>query len=299
MVSYATAGGSVGPHVDNYDVFLVQGPGKRHWKVSYQPIPPEGEHLLEDCDLRVLRDGFVSDDEWVLQQGDVLYVPPRFPHHGIALDDDCMTYSVGFRAPTVADLLQGWTDDLIEAGHLQDAFYQDDVRDLLSNANQPGRISRSAVNNAFDSIVCRLRDSPSLRNSFAQWFAREVSQPKRFRQTPVSAEDSMLEEEAEHLVNRVLNDALEGSPVRIYQQEGSVFTYMESDGATYMHIDGSQWPVDSLEVARALCDHRTLDATVLTKLASSQPSLTSLLKRLFLANLLYVEEDYLNDIKPT
>lgn len=297
MVSYATTGGSVGPHVDNYDVFLVQGAGKRLWKVSYQPVPPAEEHLLEDCDVRVLKDGFVSDDEWVLQQGDVLYVPPRFPHHGIALDDDCMTYSVGFRTPAVADMLQGWVDELVETGHLRHAFYHDDANDLLANADQPGRISQNAVNNAFELVMRRMRDSQQLRHVFAEWFAKEVSQPKRFRQLHTGAEESVLEDEAEQWVHLVLRAREEGSTVQVYQQEGSVFTYMEIDDAACMYIDGERWPVDSIEIAKALCDRRALDVLALAELASSQPSLTSLLKRLFAADLLYVEEDDSTDIK--
>lgn len=297
MVSYATTGGSVGPHVDNYDVFLVQGAGKRLWRVSYRPVPPAEEHLLEDCDVRVLKNGFVSDDEWVLKQGDVLYVPPRFPHHGIALDDDCMTYSVGFRAPAVADLFQGWVDQLIETAHLRDTFYQDDVNDLLANADQPGRVSQSAINNAFELVIRRMRDSQQLKHAFAEWFAREVSQPKRFRQPYMGAEEGILEEEAEHWVHLVLRAGGEGSTVRVYQQEGSVFTYVETDGAVCMYIDGERWPVDSIEVARAVCDCRTLDVSVLAELASSQPSLASLLKRLFIADILYVEEDDSTGIK--
>jgi len=108
MISFATPGGSVGPHYDNYDVFLLQGEGRRHWTVG-QMCDSESA-LLPHADLRILAD-FQQSAEWTLEPGDMLYLPPRLAHCGVAVDD-CMTYSVGFRAPSAAEVLTHFTDFL-------------------------------------------------------------------------------------------------------------------------------------------------------------------------------------------
>ena len=94
MVSYAPRGGGVGPHFDDYDVFLVQGAGRRRWRVSRQ----RDLALLADAPLRILR-RFRATREWELQPGDALYLPPRVAHDGVAVSGDCITCSIGFRAP--------------------------------------------------------------------------------------------------------------------------------------------------------------------------------------------------------
>ncbi len=101
MVSYAPKGGGVGPHFDCYDVFLLQGSGHRRWQISTQ----EDQTLIEGAPLRVLKD-FRVEQEWVLEAGDMLYLPPHCAHNGIAEDDNCMTYSIGFRTPAYQELAE-------------------------------------------------------------------------------------------------------------------------------------------------------------------------------------------------
>jgi 50S ribosomal protein L16 3-hydroxylase len=102
MVSFATVGGSVGPHDDLYDVFLLQGPGRRRWQVSRG-----GDRAIDPrASIKVLR-SFTPEDEWVLEPGDMLYLPPGVAHHGVAVDD-CFTYSIGFLAPSHRDLIHGF-----------------------------------------------------------------------------------------------------------------------------------------------------------------------------------------------
>jgi 50S ribosomal protein L16 3-hydroxylase len=100
MVSYAPCGGGVGPHFDSYDVFLLQGMGHRRWQISTQA----DRTLIEDAPLRILKD-FRVEQEWVLAPGDMLYLPPHCAHNGIA-EDDCMTYSIGFRTPAYQELAE-------------------------------------------------------------------------------------------------------------------------------------------------------------------------------------------------
>jgi 50S ribosomal protein L16 3-hydroxylase len=98
MTSYATDGGGVGPHLDAYDVFLVQAHGRRRWRIGRVA----DEELVEGVPLKILR-RFEPEQEWVLEPGDLLYLPPRWGHDGIALGE-CMTCSVGFRAPPAEEL---------------------------------------------------------------------------------------------------------------------------------------------------------------------------------------------------
>lgn len=99
MVSYAPDGGGVGPHYDSYDVFLLQGCGQRLWRISEQ----EDLSLLEGAPLRILQN-FKTEQEFTLSAGDMLYLPPHVAHWGIAIGD-CMTYSIGFRAPSAQELV--------------------------------------------------------------------------------------------------------------------------------------------------------------------------------------------------
>jgi 50S ribosomal protein L16 3-hydroxylase len=98
MISFAAPGGSVGPHVDQYDVFLLQAEGRRHWSIA------ENAPLERRADTPIdMLSRFNPEQEWTLEPGDMLYLPPGVAHHGVALDS-CLTYSVGFRAPSTADL---------------------------------------------------------------------------------------------------------------------------------------------------------------------------------------------------
>ncbi len=107
MISYAPPGGSVGPHVDQYDVFLFQAAGRRRWQIQDPPGNPE---CFEDLPLAILRE-FRPTDSWQLEPGDMLYLPPGVPHYGESLDRECMTWSVGFRAPAILDVLTGFLEE--------------------------------------------------------------------------------------------------------------------------------------------------------------------------------------------
>jgi 50S ribosomal protein L16 3-hydroxylase len=100
MISYASDGGGVGPHFDSYDVFLLQAHGRRRWRIGRQ----KDLSLRDDVPLKVLAN-FEPEEEYVLEAGDMLYLPPRYAHDGIA-EGECMTYSIGFRAPAGTELAQ-------------------------------------------------------------------------------------------------------------------------------------------------------------------------------------------------
>ncbi len=167
MVSLASDGGGVGPHFDRYDVFLVQGLGKRRWRIG-APCDDASELLPHD-DLRLLA-SFETLNEWILEPGDILYVPPGVAHEGVALGEDCMTYSIGFRAPSRGELIDGWCDDLF-AKMTDDDRYGDP--DLRAQAN-PGEIAASAIDRLHAMVTKTMTD----RDAFARWFGRYASIPK-------------------------------------------------------------------------------------------------------------------------
>jgi len=116
MVSYAPKGGGVGPHFDSYDVFLLQGTGHRRWQISTQA----DRELIEGAPLRILKN-FHVQQEWVLEPGDMLYLPPHCGHNGIA-EDDCMTYSIGFRTPAYQELAEQFLVYMQDRVHVEGMY---------------------------------------------------------------------------------------------------------------------------------------------------------------------------------
>jgi 50S ribosomal protein L16 3-hydroxylase len=112
MISYAPEHGTVGPHTDGYDVFLLQALGTRRWQIG--DIPVIDAPIIAGLDVQILTE-FTPDQTWDLQPGDMLYLPPHFAHHGVAMND-CMTYSIGFRAPSQVDMLDAIVNSMLEQG---------------------------------------------------------------------------------------------------------------------------------------------------------------------------------------
>lgn len=164
MVSHAVPGGSVGPHFDSYDVFLLQGPGRRRWQISSQ----RDLALLDDAPLKILR-RFEPEHEWVLEPGDMLYLPPHVAHHGVAVDA-CTTYSIGFRAPTAEELAHGFLMHLQDTLSLDGRYADPDLRVTA----HPGQIG-AAMLQQIESMIARIRWS---RRDVAEFAGRYLSEPK-------------------------------------------------------------------------------------------------------------------------
>src|SRR5262245_43836258 len=187
MVSYAPSGGGVGPHFDSYDVFLVQGEGTRRWQVSRQ----RDLALVEGAPLRILR-RFRPSREWLLNAGDMLYLPPRCAHDGVAVGP-CITYSVGFRAPRAQELGERFLDFLRDRLSLEGLYSDPGLvpqrrparlpDDMLRKARQTlGRIRwddadvtsflGSYLSDPKDSVVFERPDRPATENAFRAQAAR-------------------------------------------------------------------------------------------------------------------------------
>jgi 50S ribosomal protein L16 3-hydroxylase len=137
MISWAAPGGGVGPHVDDYDVFLLQGPGRRRWQIGAST----GYSLDPDEELKILKD-FRATDDWTLEPGDMLYLPPGVPHWGTAVDE-CMTYSIGFLAPRHEQLTQNFLAYLAQKPSSSPSGIYSDAN--LGVSSHPGEVGDDAV----------------------------------------------------------------------------------------------------------------------------------------------------------
>jgi 50S ribosomal protein L16 3-hydroxylase len=165
MISYAIDGGSVGPHYDNYDVFLLQGAGERVWTLGQRC--DEKSPLIPHDGLRILRD-FDENYQYTLSAGDILYVPPGVAHWGISRGE-CMTYSIGFRAPRISELLSRSVDAALE--NLDSgAFYKDPEMPRTARA---GEISPEAIHAAREQLMASL-----VVQTDDSWFGELVTEPK-------------------------------------------------------------------------------------------------------------------------
>ena len=164
MVSYAPDGGGVGAHFDSYDVFLLQGSGKRKWQISAQT-----DLSLEDAPIKTLKN-FKVEQEWVLEAGDMLYLPPHIAHLGMAEGDDCMTYSIGFRAPKTQELqhefLSYLQDNITAEGLYADAD--------LTLQNHPAEISDNMV----QKVSKMLQKITWNNNNVADFLGKYLTEPK-------------------------------------------------------------------------------------------------------------------------
>ncbi|OLS62721.1 ribosomal protein uL16 3-hydroxylase [Pseudomonas putida] len=167
MISFATPGGSVGPHFDNYDVFLLQGQGKRNWKVGQ--MCNSDSPLLEHPDLRILAD-FEQSDEWTLEPGDMLYLPPRLAHYGVA-EDNCLTYSVGFRAPSAAEVLTHFTDFLGQ-------FLTDEERYSDADAQPVSDDPHQIQHDALGRLKSLLNEHMGDERLLLTWFGQFMTEPR-------------------------------------------------------------------------------------------------------------------------
>ncbi|MFC3606747.1 ribosomal protein uL16 3-hydroxylase [Stutzerimonas tarimensis] len=170
MISYAAPGGGVGPHFDNYDVFLLQAHGKRHWRLGQ--LCDSDSALLEHGDLKILTD-FEQLEDWVLEPGDMLYLPPRHAHFGTAVDA-CMTYSIGFRAPSAAEVLTHFTDFLGQFLPDEERYTDPDITPV----EDPHEIQRDAVERLKGLLTEHMGDDRLLLTWFGQ-FMTEPRYPER------------------------------------------------------------------------------------------------------------------------
>jgi 50S ribosomal protein L16 3-hydroxylase len=231
MVSYASDGGGVGAHFDQYDVFLIQGLGTRRWQVG--ALCDATTALRPHDDLRLLAN-FEATDEWLLEPGDILYVPPRIAHNGVAVGDDCMTYSIGFRAPSRSELIGDWCDDLLPRLSDDDRYGDPD----LARQTNPGEIASAAIGRLHAMITQTLAD----RNGFARWFGEYNSTPKY--------PDADWTPEVRVDIHDLREDVANGATLT--RNPASRFSFIRGEaGAITLFVDGQSFDCDAHAAAFA------------------------------------------------
>ncbi len=270
MASYAPDQGSVGPHYDHYDVFLLQAQGRRSWRVG--PRCTGREPRVEGTPLRILQD-FETVEEWVLEPGDMLYLPPLYAHYGVA-QGDCITFSIGFRSPTHQEMLSSWADFAFD--QIKDEIHLDDPN-LQFQAN-PGEITPKVL----DEVEQILTSHVQRRRMLAEWFGRFTSEAKH---------PGIVEPPEQALKPAELRDALdEGALLR--RNEGSRFSFTEIDGCFLFFADGDCHELigPACQLARQLCATNQYELDEFGE-ALADETCINLLTRLFNEGSLYLEDD--------
>ncbi|SMF62146.1 cupin domain-containing protein [Pseudobacteriovorax antillogorgiicola] len=230
MVSYAPDGGSVGAHVDQYDVFLIQGFGQREWRIGKEPL--KEELIIPGLDVKILQE-FNDYEALHLDLGDVLYLPPGIAHHGIAKGRS-MTYSVGFRAPHNKELAGHFADHVLLHGR-REVMYRDPDLELQESS---GEMNQASLDRLFREVQATLGD----RDLFNDFVGRYMTLPK-YDHKPEPQDPTCLDDLRD-------DDVLEpflGARM-LYQKTHKLVLY----------INGEPFPVEmeALPVVKALCDSK-------------------------------------------
>ena len=244
MISLAAPQGSVGPHVDSYDVFLLQGRGRRRWRVAQR----FAERHVPGLDLRILR-GFRAEREWVLGPGDMLYLPPGVAHHGVALEE-CLTYSIGFRAPSHFDLVAGFLQRVVGAVDRTRLYADPD----LSPARDPGEISGAALARLQRIVADGSKASAA---AFVRFVGEHLTEPRVERiARPPRGRD------AARLVR-----TLRGSGALVRRLDARI-AFVRRGAVTTLFADGRHWTLSPAlaGIAPLLTRRRRVDAEALRRL---------------------------------
>ena len=242
MVSVSATGGGVGPHFDAYDVFLVQASGSRRWRIG--PQCDGSTDLRDQDDLRLLQD-FQSEDEYVLQPGDALYVPAGISHWGTALSDDCMTYSVGFRAPTRWELLRQAVERLEQSDRHPTRYV-----DTLSAIDvDPFLINDSAVDAVVQLTGLDLRDAG--REAIADALGIEATIPRHPELIEPDDESAPFTTDGESMV------------ASVHPAARVAYRIVPREGRAVLYLNGESYEM-SQALAVALCHGTVLDPVSLS-----------------------------------
>lgn len=266
MVSYATHGASVGPHYDNYDVFLLQGQGAKRWRIGQRC--DASTPLLDHAGIRLLRD-FEPTADYLLQTGDMLYVPPGIAHWGIA-EGDSTTFSIGFRAPRQSDMLARWADQLLAAID-DDAFFCDAQRQPSVAAGEITREDRERARATLRQAIEQLEDD--------RWFGELVTEP-RYDCTLDAAELAEAQALLRNGCTRMLRNP--AAPIAWQRNDSTITAFANGEALT---LSASSLLQSALE---QLCGEWYLEGKLLVSLYSDSET-RSLLEFLLATGSAYVE----------
>lgn len=340
QISLAENGGGIGPHVDNYDVFLIQMSGTRTWEVGKRKVTAheERDRTIDGLDVRVLSDwgSDITDDnteannnremeEWIVNPGDLLYLPPRVAHCGTALETGSMTLSVGCRAPSVSELVSKLAESL--SSSIEDSavcrYTDENLLEEIDEINSQGELTTKAKERARDLVIESLSSIISDDDWWDEFFGRYVTEQKRVRNNyPIPLDDwddeySDIEwRDAKSMVQSVLD----GKCV-LYHAEGIAFAYSTATSTVHpgriihrFFVNGEMWQNESVDTAtdknvmqhlyQTVANHRMLSKTILlgqqkengannssTQQSELTPGAVEFLEDLVSAGVLYASEE--------
>lgn len=245
MASYAPVGGSVGPHYDQYDVFLLQAQGQRRWQLGQ--MCDEQSPRVAGTPLNILSEFHAETEwDWVLEPGDMLYLPPLLAHHGVA-QNDCITLSVGFRAPTQKQLLNSFVDH-INTQDLAEVFYQDPELQVSSSPGKVDTLTR-------DKVRKLMRQALDDNEFFERWFVEFSSEAKNVES---------LGEPNPEFSSTDLSAIIEAG-LTLQQSEGSRFIYICNKKEVVLAVDGFSYSLAlSYEpFVKVLCEQSSIPTELL------------------------------------
>ncbi len=273
MVSYSTDGGNVGPHFDYYDVFLIQGLGKKRWQLGGHA--DSNSKRLPNKDLRLLAD-FEPEQEWLLEPGDILYLPPNVAHYGIAMGNS-LTYSIGFRTPSHAEIIGELGDELIEQLREEDRYIDTDPQ----IPDRHGEIPDTVIQQ-LQSLLLQQLTRPEL---IANWFGRSMTNPK-YPDISVIVEEKLTAETLRQTMQpKGISHQQPGKQVRgfLFKNPAARFAFRENKDKLQLFADGCtiECAADQLSLVLLLCASEELPDTLLDLLPTDEVSAFNLLAQLY------------------
>src|SRR5690554_368227 len=277
MISYAPEGGSVGPHFDYYDVFLLQASGKRRWQLG-QPCD-ESSPLRSDTRLKILTEFAANpEQDWVLEPGDVLYLPPQLAHWGTSLSQDCTTWSVGFRALSAEEILCG-------AAYLMGESLEEDLRynDADLCLPEPTEVIDDAGMTRVKSLLNQVINHPA---ALSEWFGRAMTQTKY--------PDQLLPQEStwtSATLHELVEYAAEEEPLLVVA-EGSRLAFRISTEGNWLFADGEalKFSLTIKDWITRLCSNREFDVQFI-KNTLALPEASDLFVKLINQGSVYLTEE--------
>ena len=245
MITYSKKGGNVAPHIDSYNVFIIQGHGVKKWQINEDP----DTEIYPEMEVKVLKN-FVSKQEWDLNPGDMLYLPPHVAHYGVALTDG-MSYSIGFNSINHQELLGNYLYNVI------DEYNEDKIHHYYRNekTEAPFMLDQDTTNNLHQII----KDATGKSSHFQKWFGRHITRPRYFPEgnDPINFEEFLDEvKENRSLFKdtylKIFYSFIEGNyHVFINQKDYEI----SSESAAFEIVDLlNKFPMDNIDASNSLSD---------------------------------------------
>lgn len=259
MVSFAAHGAGVGPHFDYYDVFLLQGSGERTWQLGPKY---SSNSKQKNCDGLSILEEFHSELEFTLKSGDALYVPPQYAHWGTSINRS-QCYSIGCRAPSSAEILEGYSDLLIDSCRPEDRY----VDPMPKPPARRGEIEEGSIEPSFKKLMQIIEN----KENYYRWFGQSATRPKSPHAVTALTEP--------YNAVTLLEEIADGAKISVNPGSRLSFLDLHPKSKTLLFVDGETIILDraSAWFAPSLCSSPELTSQQLAKMSESPETLNLLL----------------------